>query len=155
RAPIGTRRAEMLASVAKLLDEFHKSLGPADGPGAIVECTPIRAGRDPALMAELARLVPVQIIACTGFWCEAAAPQHPWAAKLAADPDGVRKMAALFIREIMEGMEDPSGEWGERFTSIKAGIIKCATSKYMRPSERRCHEAAAIAARETGCPITT
>ena len=64
-------------------------------------------------------------------------------------------MADLFIREIREGMEDPSGGWGERFTQVKAGIIKAATSTYLRPSERRCHEASAIACIETGCPITT
>jgi phosphotriesterase-related protein len=64
-------------------------------------------------------------------------------------------MAGLFIREITKGMEDPSGGWGERFTEIKAGIIKIGTSTYLRPSERVCHVAAALASKETGCPITT
>jgi phosphotriesterase-related protein len=64
-------------------------------------------------------------------------------------------MAGLFIREVTEGMEDPSGEWGEKFTNIRAGIIKIGTSTYLRPSERACHVAAAIASKTTGCPITT
>jgi phosphotriesterase-related protein len=80
---------------------------------------------------------------------------HPWGVKLAGERDGVQKTAELYIREITEGKEDPAGKWGERFTKIKAGMIKCATSEYLRPNERRCHEAAAIASRETGCPITT
>jgi phosphotriesterase-related protein len=64
-------------------------------------------------------------------------------------------MAELFVREIAKGMEDPRGKWGERFTDVRAGIIKIGVSSYMRPSERVCHIAAALASNETGCPITT
>lgn len=155
-------RSEMIQTASRLLSEFNAALAePAardlglTGPGAIVECTPIRVGRYPALLTELARACKVHIVACTGFWCEAMAPQHPWALQLCAQRDGVKKIAELYIREINQGMEDPSGEWGQNFTQVPCGIIKCATSKYLRPSERRCHEAAAIASRETGCPITT
>jgi phosphotriesterase-related protein len=154
-APFAPVRDEMLARAVRLLGAFQKSLAAGDGPGAIVECTPIRAGRYPQLLVELARQIPVHIIGCTGFWCEAMAPQHPWAVQLSATEQGTKQLAELFIREITEGMEDPTGRWGERFTQVKAGIIKCATSKFLRPSERRCHAAAAIASRETGCPITT
>jgi predicted metal-dependent phosphotriesterase family hydrolase len=52
-------------------------------------------------------------------------------------------------------MEDPRGGWGAGFTEVRAGIIKAATSTYLRPIERRLHLAAALAAIETGCPITT
>ncbi|QDU81829.1 Parathion hydrolase precursor [Polystyrenella longa] len=153
--PLAEIREEMLTNTAGLLDAFHKTLNEKTGPGAIVECTPIRVGRYPLLMKELAERTPVHIIASTGFWCEAAAPQHPWAIELGYSQDGVRKLADLFVREISEGMEDPSGEFGEKFTNIKAGMIKIATSNYLRPSERRVHEAAAIAAIETGAPVTT
>jgi phosphotriesterase-related protein len=148
-------RDEMLVHSARLLDAFAGTLGDYGGQGAIVECTPIRVGRYPDLLVELAKRTRVHVIACTGFWCEAMAPQHPWVVRLMADSQAVKKLAAVYVREIGQGMEDPSGAWGERFTDVKAGIIKCATSKYLRPSERRCHEAAAIASRETGCPITT
>lgn len=154
-ASVEPRREQMLDATAGQLGAFHKSLSGEDGPGAIVECTPIRVGRSPHLIVELARRVPVHIIGCTGFWCEAMAPQHPWALLLGLEKNGVQKLAELYIREIREGMEDPAGRWGERFTNVKAGIIKVATSTYLRPSERRCHEAAAIACNETGCPITT
>jgi len=153
--PVAPIREEMLARTAGFLERFHKCLPADSGPGAIVECTPIRIGRYPDLLVELARRTPVHIIACTGFWCEAAAPQHPWAVALGGKRNGVQLIADLYIREITQGMEDPSGRWGEKFTNVRAGVIKCATSEYLRPSERRCHEAAAVASRETGCPITT
>ena len=154
-APIAPIREQMLSTTVRLLDRFRGTLGEGMGPGAIVECTPIRVGRYPRLLVELARRTKVHVIACTGFWCEALAPQHPWAIQLGQRKDAVKKIARLYIREITEGMEDPHRKWGQAFTKIKVGIIKCATSKFMRPSERRCHEAAAIASRETGCPITT
>ena len=149
------RKAEFLDTTERQLTAFHASLTRAQGPGAIVECTPIRVGRYPRLMVELANRGPVHIIACTGFWCEAFAPQHPWALRLAAKKDGVRQLAKLYVQEIEKGMEDPTGDWGERFTNIKVGIIKCATSTHLQASERSCHLAAARACVETGCPITT
>jgi len=154
-APFDAIKSDMLERTVKLLTAFEKSLPEGWGPGAIVECTPIRVGRYPHLMVELAKRTKAHLVACTGFWCEAMAPQHPWAVRMSVSKDGVRALSKLFIREIMEGMEDPAGAWGERFTKVRAGIVKCATSTYLRPSERALHIAAAIASRETGCPITT
>ena len=154
-APVAPVREKMLARTASLLDAFHATLAPAEGPGAIVETTPIRVGRYPKLFVDLAKRTKVHIIASSGFWCEALAPQHPWAVRLGVNMGGVERMAGLFIREVTEGMEDPSGEWGEKFTNIRAGIIKIGTSTYLRPSERVCHVAAAIASKTTGCPVTT
>ena len=154
-APVAPVREKLIADTARLLDAFHRTLSAGDGPGAIVETTPIRVGRDPQLLVDLAKRTKVHIIACTGFWCEALAPQHPWAVRLSVTPGGLEQMAGLFIREITKGMEDPRGKWGERFTDIKAGIIKIGCSAYLRPSERVCHIAAALASKETGCPITT
>ena len=154
-APLGSLRERMLTETSGMLNAFHRSLSPEDGPGAIVECTPIRVGRYPQLLVDLARRTKVHIIASTGFWCEALAPQHPWALRLGIEPDGADKMADLFVREITEGMEDPRGGRGERFTTIRAGAIKVGTSALMRPSEKAVHIAAAMASRRTGCPITT
>ena len=158
-APVGPPGSEIEATLLNhaeaTLRAWHDSLPEPLRPGTIVDATPIRVGRHPSLFVKLARRVPVGIVACTGFWCEAMAPQHPWALRLGLEKDGVRRIANLYIREIRDGMEDPAAPWGARFTGVRAGIIKCATSAYLRPSERRCHEAAAIACRETGCPITT
>lgn len=154
-APLDPLRERMLAETSGMLNAFHQSLAKEDGPGAIVECTPIRVGRYPQLLLDLARRTKVHIVACTGFWCEALAPQHPWAVRLGIEPDGPDRMADLFVREITEGMEDPSGGRAERFTAIRAGAIKIGTSALMRPSEKAVHIAAAMASRRTGCPITT
>ncbi len=154
-APLGSLRTQMLDAAAAQLEAFHQALPEASRPGTIVECTPIRVGRYPELLHALARRTPVHVVACTGFWGEAFAPAHPWALDLIRGRQGVERVAELYIREIREGMEDPSGRWAERFTGVRAGIIKVATSTYMRPVERRLHEAAALASRETGCPITT
>lgn len=155
--PYADRRDELISETKKLLLKMTAVAAAKKLPGkpTIVECTPIRVGRYPDLMVTLAKQASIHIVACTGFWCESMAPQHPWALELGHQKDGVKRIAELFIREITDGMEDPQGKWGERFTQVKAGIIKCATSTWLRPSERRNHEAAAIASRETGCPITT
>lgn len=154
-APIEPVREKLLARSAERIEAFQKTLSSAEGPGAFVETTPIRVGRYPQLLVDLAKRTKVHIIASTGFWCEALAPQHPWAVRMSVEKNGARKMADLFIHEITQGMEDPAGKWGEKFTDIKAGIIKIGTCSYLRPSEQVCHIAAAIASRETGCPITT
>ena len=154
-APVAPVREKLIAETARLLDAFHRSLAPGDGPGAIVETTPVRVGRYPQLLVDLAKRTKVHVIGCTGFWCEALAPQHPWAVRLSVNAGGLEQMAELFVREITHGMEDPTGKWGERFTDVKAGIIKIGSSTYLRPSERVCHIAAALASKQTGCPITT
>ena len=154
-APLVSIRERMLTETSGMLNAFHQSLSAEDGPGAIVECTPIRVGRYPQLLVDLARRTQIHIIASTGFWCEALAPQHPWAVRLGIDPDGASKIADLFVREITEGMEYPGGRWGECFTNIRAGVIKVGTSALMRPSEKAVHVGAAMASRRTGCSITT
>lgn len=154
-APFEPIREKLLAQSARMLDAFHDTLSADEKPGAVVEATPIRVGRYPQLLVDLARRTKVHVVASSGFWCEAAAPQHPWALELGKTAAGLEQMAALFVREITTGMEDPTGKWGERFTAIKAGVIKLGTSTVMRPSERICHIAAAMASKETGCPITT
>ena len=154
-APLAPIREKVLAESAKFLNRFHEILAEHEQPGAIVEVTPIRVGRYPQLLQDLARRIRVHVIGCTGFWCEALAPQHPWAVRLSVARDGIDQIAKLFVREITEGMEDPAGDWGERFTEIRAGIIKIGTSTYLRPSERAVHIAASQTSLETGCPIST
>ena len=154
-APLTRIREKVLAESAKFLNRFHEILSEHERPGAIVEVTPIRVGRYPQLLLDLAQRSRVHVIASTGFWCEALAPQHPWAVQLSIARGGIDQMAKLFIREITEGMEDPVGNWGERFTQIQVGIIKIGTSTYLRPSERAVHIASARASLETGCPIST
>lgn len=154
-APVeGKFREQVVERSVKGLEEFHKQLGPWAKNGAIVEVTPIRVGRYPDLIVEMAKKSPIHVVGCTGFWGEALAPMHPWAISVLVEKDGIDKVAKLYVKEITEGMEDPSGPPGAAFTTVKAGIIKIATSKYLTAFERRANTAAGLASIQTGCPIT-
>ena len=112
------------------------------GIGAMTECTPIGTGRYLDLFLDVARRSQVKIICSTGFFHESWAPMHLYAQLMDID-----QMAALFVREINEGM-------GE--TLLKAGLIKCATGEgQISPKEEEVLRAAARAHKQTGCPIIT
>jgi predicted metal-dependent phosphotriesterase family hydrolase len=154
-APInGAFRRKVIEDVVGNLEEFHKQLKGWAKTGTIVECTPIRVGRYPDLIVEMARKTNIHVIACTSFWCEDLAPMHPWAVSMLVQEGGIEKVARLHVREITEGMEDPYGKPGESFTDIRAGIMKPGTSKYLTFLERRANTAVALASVETGCPIS-
>ena len=154
-APIdGEFRRTAVQQAVRSLEEFHGQLGPWAKTGTIVEVTPIRVGRYPDLIVEMAKKSDIHVVGCTGFWGEALAPMHPWAISMLVEKDGIDKVARLYIKEITEGMEDPYGKPGASFTNVKAGIIKIATSKYLTALERRANTAAGLASIQTGCPIT-
>ena len=114
----------------------------AAGIGAMTECTPIGTGRYLDLFHDVARRSPVKIVCSTGFFHESWAPMHLYAQLM-----NIEQMAALFVREINEGM-------GE--TLLKAGLIKCATGEgKITPKEEEVLRAAARAHNQTGCPIIT
>lgn len=154
-APIDDIEDQLVQHATDMLHRYHATLSPEQRRGAFVEVTPIRVGRHPLLLRSLAQRAPVHVVAATGFWCQALRPIHPWVATFTATTSGVEDMAALYVREIEEGIEDPGGAWGERFTDVRAGIIKVGTSTYLQPAERAVNRAAAIASAQTGCPITT
>ena len=154
-APVqGTFRQSVIEQSVKGLAHFHGQLGSWAKTGTLVEVTPIRVGRYPDLIVEMAKKSDVHVVGATGFWGEALAPMHPWAVSMLVEKDGIDKVAKLYVKEITEGMEDPSGRPGEKFTTVKAGMIKIATSKYLTPLERRANTAAGLASLQTGCPIT-
>jgi phosphotriesterase-related protein len=150
-APIGEVEERLLAHAVELLRNYDATLPDAQKRGGFVEVTPIRVGRYPHLLRTLAERAPVHVIAATGFWCEALRPIHPWVHEFSAVDD----IAALYMREIEVGIEDPRGARGEQFTDVRAGVIKVGTSTYLQPSERLVNHAAALASAATGCPITT
>ena len=130
-------RDEMADRMVAKMVELH-----AAGIGAMTECTPIGTGRYLDLFHDVARRSPVKIVCSTGFFHESWAPMHLYAQLMNID-----QMAALFIREINEGM-------GE--TLLKAGLIKCATGEgQITPKEEEVLRAAARAHKQTGCPIIT
>ena len=154
-APIeGAFRQQVVDQAVSGLQAFYDQLDGWSRTGTLVEVTPIRVGRYPHLIVDMARKSPVHIVGCTGFWGEALAPMHLWAAAMLVQADGVEQVTRLYVKEITEGMEDPYGEPGTVFTDVKAGIIKIATSTYLTALERRANTAAGLASQETGCPIS-
>ncbi len=130
-------RDDMADRMVAKMDELY-----ASGISAMTECTPIGAGRYLDLFHDVARRSKVKIICSTGFFHESWAPMHLYAQLMDID-----QMAALFVREITEGM-------GE--TLLKAGLIKCATGEgQISAKEEEVLRAASRAHRATGCPIIT
>jgi predicted metal-dependent phosphotriesterase family hydrolase len=123
------------------LREFHNA-----GGGWIVDSMPTRAGRDARLLAELSRTSCTPIVCPTGVHqAKYYLPDDPI---LALDRD---RLSRLFIREIVECLDDGDGP-----LELRAGVIKVASGgDTLTRIERERFAAAAIAQRETGCPILT
>jgi len=119
----------------KDLSEAHKN-----GLRTIVDLTTHDLGRDIRLIEEVSQRSGVQVIACTGTWLDIPRAFTSWA-------QGPENIAPLYVREINEGIER---------TGIKAGIIKVASDgKEVTSGEKIVLQAAAIAHKETGVPIST
>ena len=118
----------------------------AAGGGWIVDSMPTGAGRDAALLAQAAQRSGVPIVCPTGVHqSRYYPPQHPL---VAADRD---QLAELFVREITAGIDDGAGT-----LDFRAGVIKVASdAERLTNSEKERFIAAAIAQRQTGCPILT
>jgi phosphotriesterase-related protein len=107
----------------------------ADGLGALADCTPIGTGRYVDLLVDVSRRSRVAVVGATGFFHEGWTPLHPIARALDLDA-----LTDLYTREITEGMGS---------TTVKAGLIKCATG----PQEEKMLRATARAHRATNAPI--
>ena len=95
-------RDEMADRMVAKMDELY-----AVGIGAMTECTPIGLGRYLDLFLDVARRSKVKLICSTGFFHESWAPMHLYAQLMDID-----QMAALFVREINDGMGDTLLEGG-------------------------------------------
>jgi predicted metal-dependent phosphotriesterase family hydrolase len=111
-----------------------------DGVGGLAECTPIGTGRYADVMVEASRRSGVAIVGATGFFHEGWTPMHPIARALDVDA-----LTDLYVREITEGMGS---------TTVRAGLIKCATGQdAIPPDEEKLLRATARAHRATDAPI--
>jgi phosphotriesterase-related protein len=122
------------------------------GGRAMVEASPIGCGRNPRAMLEVAEQTGLHVVACTGIQKSEYYLDSHWRNVYSA-----QQMADIFIEEITLGMDANSynGPYIDR-VEAKAGVIKVATPyQYITPSDKRVFEAAAIAHRETGAPITS
>ena len=110
----------------------------AEGVRTMIEVSTFDLGRDIELIQEVSRESGVQVIAATGNHLAVPRPFGE------VSPDVI---AAMYVREIQEGIED---------TGIKAGIIKVASDRggVTQPQEVVLR-AAARTHKQTGIPIST
>jgi len=140
----------VMVSASGLYDSYPDLLGPerearaidalarakAAGIDTIVDATTFDLGRNPGLLAAVARGSGVNIINVTGWW---------WDVPRFLSGVGPNQMAREFIRDIEEGF---------RGTQIKAGLLKCAAdAEGVTPPLETMARAVARAHRETGVPI--
>jgi predicted metal-dependent phosphotriesterase family hydrolase len=139
-----------IADVDKVIEEvglFMKA-----GGGAMVEMSPIGCGRNPRAMLEIAEKTGLNVVASTGIQKSEFYLDSHWRFFYTAE-----QMAEIFLEEITEGMDANSynGPFVDRLKA-RAGVIKVATPyQHIAPSDERTFEAAAIAHRETGAPISS
>lgn len=108
------------------------------GVKGFVECTPAYMGRDAELLAKFSRALGIHILTNTGLYKEPHLPK--FAFELSAD-----QLAELWIKEILEGVED---------THIKAGFIKIAVNPgIIVPIQQKIVRAAARCSLATGAII--
>lgn len=116
------------------------------GIQSMLDPCPNDLGRDVELAAEVAALTGFTIVCATGLYKEDEGGAAYWHFRRSVDT-AVASMAELFIHELSVGIGD---------TGIKAGIIKVATGVgQISEYEHLVLRAAALAAVETGAPITT
>ncbi len=126
------------ATVSHIAKRLRGAAG--DGIGALADCTPIGTGRYVDLMVDVSRRSGVAILGATGFFHEGWTPIHPIAKAL-----DVHALTDLYVREITEGMGA---------TTVRAGLIKCATGEgSIGPQEEKMLRATARAHRATNAPI--
>jgi len=127
---------DVVRVMAPLLEDAHHK-----GVGLLFECSSIGVGRNVPIVAQVAGASGLPVVVPTGVYGRAnfAPPEHR---TMTED-----ELAALFISEIREGIED---------TGIKAGFIKIATdSGPLTALLEKILRAAGRAARETGAAIAS
>ncbi len=137
----GPRRDEMLAVCVDRIEQMQSR-----GIQSMVDPCPNDLGRDVVFSAEVCAGTGFNIVCATGLYKQEEGGAAYWHFRANFGPV-VEAMAELFIHELTTGIGD---------TGIKAGIIKIATGKdQITEYERNIIQAAAIAAVETGAPVTT
>ncbi|MCG3170426.1 MAG: Phosphotriesterase homology protein [Pseudomonadales bacterium] len=137
----GPSRRDMLAVCVDRITELQDR-----GIRSLVDPCPNDMGRDVEFAAEVAARTGFNIVCATGLFKEDDGGAAYWKHHCAMGT-AVEAMARLFIHELTAGI-------GE--TGIRAGIIKIGTGQgSITDYELTVLEAAAIAAVETGAPITT
>ena len=137
----GPARAEIVSTAVEKIRSMQEI-----GIQSMLDPCPNDLGRDVGLAAEVADKTGFNIICATGLYKENEGGFAHWHF-VRSIGRGVEAMAELFIHELTRGIGD---------TGVKAGIIKVATGAgKITDYEYDVLSAAAMAAVETGAPITT
>ena len=123
-----------------ILDMAERKMADLHGRGirTMVDLTTVDLGRDIDLIVDVARRTQVHVIVATGVW---------WMPQRYFNSHGVDEVAALFIRDITQGIGT---------SGVKAAIIKCATDTAgVTPVIENVLRASARAQKATGVPIST
>jgi len=137
----GPARAEIVETAVEKIRSMQEI-----GIQSMLDPCPNDLGRDVGLAAEVAGRTGFNIICATGLYKENEGGFAHWHF-VRSIGRGVEAMAELFIHELTRGIGD---------TGVKAGIIKVATGAgKITDYEYDVLSAAAMAAVETGAPITT
>ena len=107
----------------------------------IVDVTVVGMQHNPEYVRKVSELSGINIVQATGFYTQRFFPDF-------VETDPIDSLASFMVKEILRGIAD---------TDVKAGIIgEIGTSKDgFTQSEKKVFEAAVIAHKETGVPITT
>lgn len=117
------------------------------GVRTVVDLTVPGLGRDVRVVSEVARRVPVNLLAATGFYIRAELPLYFQFHGPGRPIDGPDPLIEIFVRDI---------ELGIGGTSIRAAMLKVVTDAAgVTEDVARVMTAAAIAHQQTGVPITT
>jgi predicted metal-dependent phosphotriesterase family hydrolase len=122
----------------------------SSGIDTVVDLTTIGLGRQPSLLARVARDSGVRVIAATGYHRDAHYRSDHWVTSA-----GQSTLVNAMVRDITEGMDDRDWEGPDRAPTVaRAGIIKIGASyHHLSSGERLRLDAAAEAALATGVPI--
>ncbi|MBQ7223758.1 MAG: hypothetical protein IJS38_04210 [Erysipelotrichaceae bacterium] len=129
----------LIETVEEVVPEIKLAM--ATGIDAAFEVSTIDLSRDVLKLREISLQTGLKIVCSTGFYLT---QYHPaWLNDATAED-----IARIYIKELTEGIDD---------TGIKAGLIAEIASSPLRfeGNEKKCLQAAAIAARATGAAVST
>ncbi len=117
------------------------------GVQTVVDLTVPGLGRDVSLVADVARRVPINLVATTGWYTPNVLPTYFRYHGPGLPIDESDPLIELFVRDIRVGIGN---------TSVRAGMLKVMTdADGVTPDVARVMAAAAVAHQETGVAITT
>lgn len=133
------------AAVETAVAGFHRLF--ELGVRTVVDLTVLGLGRDVRRVAEVAARVPVNLVACTGYYTADVLPAYFHTHGPGLLIDGPDPLIEFFVRDITDGIAG---------TEVRAGMLKVVTDRAgLTPDVKRVMAAAAVAHQQTGVPITT